>query len=84
MLATLALRHAVSSIAHGTAAAGAYTQGTVLTFKVASVLALVGAVIIALSPMATATEVRATAAAAAEVESEVEPENALGLEPVSV
>ena len=75
----------LASIAHGAAAAGAYTQGTVLAFRVGSVVALVGAVIIALSPMATATEVRdaAAAAKAAEVEpAGVESEADLGLEPV--
>jgi EmrB/QacA subfamily drug resistance transporter len=84
VLATLALRHATASIAHGAAAAGAYTQGTVLAFRLGSVVALVGAVIIALSPMATATEVRAAAAAAAaaEVEPEPEPNGGLDLEPV--
>jgi EmrB/QacA subfamily drug resistance transporter len=81
VLATLALRHATASIAHGAAAAGAYTQGTVLAFKFGSVVALVGAVIIALSPMATAAEVRA-AAAAADAEFEPEPESDVELDPV--
>jgi hypothetical protein len=80
VLATLALRHATASIAHGAAAAGAYTQGTVLAFKVGSVVALVGALIIAFSPMATAAEVRAAAAAAGEAESDSSP--VPGLEPV--
>ncbi|HEY1988307.1 MAG TPA: DHA2 family efflux MFS transporter permease subunit [Acidimicrobiales bacterium] len=83
VLATLALRHATASIAHGAAAAGAYTQGTVLAFKFGSVVALVGAVIIAVSPMATATEVRAAAAAAAEVESGPDSDLVDGLEPVT-
>jgi hypothetical protein len=47
VLATLALRHARGAMAHGVAAASASTSGTVLAFRVGSLVALAGAVLVA-------------------------------------
>jgi predicted MFS family arabinose efflux permease len=52
VLATLAIRHARSSMAHGVAASVASTHGTVLAFRVGSLVALAGAVLVALAPIA--------------------------------
>ena len=51
VLATLALRHARDSIAHGAAPAAAFTQGAVVSFRIGALVALAGALLIALAPM---------------------------------
>jgi EmrB/QacA subfamily drug resistance transporter len=51
VLATLALRHTTSAVSHGVAASLASTQGTVLAFRVGAVVAVAGAVLVALSPI---------------------------------
>ena len=55
VLATMALRHANSAIAHHTAPAVASTHGAVLAFRLGAVVALVGGIVVALSPMAGPT-----------------------------
>jgi predicted MFS family arabinose efflux permease len=62
LLATLALRHTRASMAHGMAAGTAATQGTVLAFRVATVVALAGAAFVALAPIARPAEASATTA----------------------
>jgi EmrB/QacA subfamily drug resistance transporter len=52
VLATLALRHTTSAIARGVAAPTATVHGTVLAFRVGAVVALAGAVVVALAPIA--------------------------------
>jgi EmrB/QacA subfamily drug resistance transporter len=52
VLATLALRHTRAAMAHGVPAGLASTHGTVLAFRVAAVVALVGAAFVATAPIA--------------------------------
>jgi EmrB/QacA subfamily drug resistance transporter len=52
VLATLALRHTTSAIARGVAVPAATVHGTVLAFRVGAVVALAGAVVVALAPIA--------------------------------
>ncbi len=52
VLATLALRHTKSAMAHGVSASLASTQGTVLAFRVAAVVAVAGALLMAFAPIA--------------------------------
>ena len=70
VLATIALRSARSSVAHGVAASVASTHGAVLAFRIGAVVALAGAVLMALAPIAgpSATAAEATDAEADEVE----------------
>ncbi len=51
VLATLALRHARTSIAHGVAVSVASTHGAVLAFRIGAVVSLAGGVLVALAPM---------------------------------
>jgi hypothetical protein len=50
VLATLALRHAGSAVAHGVVSTVASTDGAALAFRAAAVVALAGGVIVALVP----------------------------------
>lgn len=52
VLATMALRHARSSAAHGVAVSVASTHGAVLAFRLSALVAVAGGLIIALSPIA--------------------------------
>jgi EmrB/QacA subfamily drug resistance transporter len=61
VLATLALRHAHSAVAHGVAQASASTNGMVLAVRVGSVVGLVAVVLVAVVPFSGG---RATPAAA--------------------
>jgi EmrB/QacA subfamily drug resistance transporter len=55
VLATVALRHAASSAAHGVDYRVASTAGDSLAFRLSALVALAGGVVVALSPIATAT-----------------------------
>jgi hypothetical protein len=48
VLATLALRHASSAVAHGVAATAAATDGAVLSFRVGATVGLAAALLVAL------------------------------------
>jgi EmrB/QacA subfamily drug resistance transporter len=65
VLATMALRHARSAVAHGTNAAAASTQGAVLAFRIGALVALAGAIFIAFAPIAAPGSVAAVADPAA-------------------
>ena len=52
VLATLALRHARSAMQHGASFAVASTHGAVLAFRIGALVAVAGAVLIALAPIA--------------------------------
>jgi MFS family permease len=52
LLATLALRHARSSVAHGVAVSTASTHGAVIAFRLSALVAVVGGLVIAFSPIA--------------------------------
>jgi MFS family permease len=69
-LVTLALRHAVSQISHGTAPAVAQTQGYVLSFRVSAVVLAVAAVAVLLLVEKVIAKPRI---AVAEIPSDLEP-----------
>jgi predicted MFS family arabinose efflux permease len=64
VLATMALRHARSSMVHGVAFSAASTHGAVLAFRLSALVAAAGGVVIALSPIARPEP----------IETELEPE----------
>ena len=52
VLATIALRHSRAAMAHGVPAAVAATHGTVVAFRVSALVAVAGAIFVALAPIA--------------------------------
>jgi EmrB/QacA subfamily drug resistance transporter len=68
VLATIALRHATSAVAHHTSVALAQTNGAVLAFRVGGGIAIVATVMILLAPLGTAGRQEAPA-----LEPELEP-----------
>jgi hypothetical protein len=69
VLASLALRHANTAVAHGVAVASASTNGAVLVFRVGAGVALAGALLVALVRFGRPEPHVEVAAAGSELES---------------